>query len=165
MHWYLIHTKPRQEKVALENLERQGYVCYLPLLPAEKIRQGSVDIIEEPLFPRYLFIRLDQTGTAKSWNPIRSTKGVSRLVSFGNEPAKIDDGLVELLQKQEYTTRRAPRPLFHPGERVSLAAGAFTGLEGIYQLANGESRAMILIELLSKPVPLGVSRALLRKTS
>ena len=39
MHWYLIHTKPRQELRALENLERQGYECYLPLLPTEKIQE------------------------------------------------------------------------------------------------------------------------------
>ncbi len=34
--WYLIHTKPRQEHIALTNLERQGYTCYLPLLRVEK---------------------------------------------------------------------------------------------------------------------------------
>ncbi|MDR0735595.1 MAG: hypothetical protein LBF51_01965, partial [Zoogloeaceae bacterium] len=31
MHWHLIHTKIRLERRALENLERQGYECYLPL--------------------------------------------------------------------------------------------------------------------------------------
>ena len=40
MHWYLIYTKPRQEKVALQNLEQQGYQCYLPLLPKEKLRHA-----------------------------------------------------------------------------------------------------------------------------
>lgn len=74
MHWYLIHTKPRQEKCALENLERQGYACYLPMLPTEKLRQRILTIGEEPLFPRYLFIQLDSGALAKSWSPIRSTK-------------------------------------------------------------------------------------------
>ena len=44
MHWYLVHTKPRQEGLALENLERQGYECYLPTLPSEKLRQGVVTV-------------------------------------------------------------------------------------------------------------------------
>jgi hypothetical protein len=26
MHWYLVHTKPRRERCALENLQRQGYL-------------------------------------------------------------------------------------------------------------------------------------------
>ena len=60
MHWYLVHTKPRQEKCALENLQRQGFHCYLPTLPSEKIRQGVLMVADEPLFPRYLFIRLGQ---------------------------------------------------------------------------------------------------------
>ena len=42
MQWYLIHTKPRQEVCALENLQRQGYECYLPQLVLEKLRNGVV---------------------------------------------------------------------------------------------------------------------------
>ncbi len=57
MHWYLVHTKPRQEWCALQNLERQGFECYLPTLPAEKLRQGGLAVEGEPLFSRYLFIR------------------------------------------------------------------------------------------------------------
>ncbi len=84
MHWYLVHTKPRQEACALQNLERQGYDCYLPLLASEKLIKGAVTKLAEPLFPRYLFIRLDTGDSAKSWSPIRSTRGVSKLVGFGN---------------------------------------------------------------------------------
>ncbi len=29
-NWYLVHTKPRQEQVALENLQNQAYPCFLP---------------------------------------------------------------------------------------------------------------------------------------
>ncbi|MCG9029715.1 hypothetical protein LH433_10220 [Laribacter hongkongensis] len=58
MHWCLVHAKPRQETCALENLQRQGFQCYLPTLPSEKLRQGVLAVADEPLFPRYLFIRL-----------------------------------------------------------------------------------------------------------
>lgn len=108
MHWYLVHTKPRQEKCAQESLERQGYQCYLPTLPAEKLRQSILAITHEPLFPRYLFIRLGQGDSAKSWAPTRSTKGVSRLVSFGVEPAKVDDGLIELVRTHEASVQSEP---------------------------------------------------------
>ncbi len=163
MSWYLIFTKPRQEKCALLNLEQQGYECYLPILPSERLRQRTLAIIEEPLFPRYLFILLDKGRTAKSWSPIRSTKGVSRLVSFGTEPAKVDDQLVEMLRVQENAGRDQPQRLFARGERVLLTDGAFQGIEGVYQMADGESRAMVLIEFLSKPVRMSVAPAFLRK--
>jgi len=163
MHWYLVHTKPRQEKCALGNLQRQGYVTYLPMLSAERLRQGVLTVIDEPLFPRYLFIRLDTGLSAKGWGPIRFTKGVSRLVSFGNEPAKIDDRLVHLLHSQENTRQTEPQRLFTKGERAMIVDGAFAGLEAIYQMADGEGRVMVLVELISKPVQLHVAPASLRK--
>lgn len=165
MHWYLVHTKPRQEKHALQNLQQQGYECYLPLLTQEKLRAGNVAVVDEPLFPRYLFIRLGLGNSHKSWSPIRSTKGVSRLVTFGPEPTKVDERLLSLLHSREAANRAAPPPLFTPGERVYLNCGAFAGIEGIYHMADGEQRAMVLIELLSRPVTLTTRTANLRKVS
>jgi transcriptional antiterminator RfaH len=165
VHWYLVHTKPRQEKCALENLERQSYQCYLPTLPSEKLRQGLLTVSDEPLFPRYLFIRLGQGDSAKSWAPIRSTKGVSRLVSFGVKPAKVDDVLIELLRLHEASVQAEPERLFNPGERVRLTEVPFAGIEGVYQMADGECRAMVLIEILSKPVTMRVAPGSLRKAS
>jgi len=46
----LIHTQPRQEHIALANLERQGYVCDLPLLRVEKIRRRKAEVVSEPMF-------------------------------------------------------------------------------------------------------------------
>lgn len=165
MHWYLVHTKPRQEDCALQNLQRQGYQCYLPMLSVESIRQGSLAVANEPLFPRYLFIRLGVGDSAKSWAPIRSTKGVNRLVCFGSEPARIDDNLIAFLQAQEISLQNKPEPLFKPGERVRITEGAFIGIEGIYQMIEGERRVMVLIELLSKPVMMRVLPDDMRKAN
>jgi len=163
MHWYLIHTKPRHEKCALQNLEQQGYQCYLPTIPTERLRQGALTLADEPLFPRYLFIRLDRGETAKSWSPIRSTRGVNRMVSFGREPARVDDALIDALKVREATLQDQPERLFKPGERVRLGDGPFAGIEGIYQMTEGERRAMVLIELISTPVALHVAPSSLRK--
>ncbi len=165
MHWYLIYTKPRQEKSALQNLEQQGYQCYLPLLPKEKLRQGALALTDEPLFPRYLFINLAQDFMAKSWSPIRSTKGVSRLVRFGVEPARIDDALVDLLRDHEASVLAEPERLFNPGERVQPTEGPFAGIEGIYQMADGDRRVMVLIELMSQKVVVPVMAGNLRKVA
>lgn len=108
MCWYLLFTKPRQEKIALENIERQGYQCYLPILLSELLLHGLLTFSDEPLFPRYLFIRLGQGSSAKSWGQIRSTCGVSWLVSFGRESAQVDDRLIDLLREQETLMQREP---------------------------------------------------------
>ncbi len=163
MNWYLVHTKPRQEKVALENLERQGYQCYLPIFHSEKLRHGLLTVFSEPLFPRYLFIRLGGGDSVKSWGPVRSTKGVSRLVSFGMDPAKVNDGLIEQLRAREVLAQGEPERLFKSGERVYLAEAPFAGIEGIYQMTDSERRVMVLIQILSKAVEVWLSPASLRK--
>jgi len=100
---------------------------------------------------------------AKSWSPIRSTKGVSRLVRFGAEPARIDDALVDLLRANEASVLTEPERLFKPGERVQLTQGPFAGIEGIYQMADGDRRVMVLIELMCKPVTMSLVPTSLRK--
>ena len=51
--WYLVKTKPRQEKIAISNLENQNYHVYCPWA---KINNKIV-----VLFPGYIFIQLDES--------------------------------------------------------------------------------------------------------
>ena len=164
MNWYLIHTTPRQERCALDNLQWQGYECYFPTMPVEKPRLGKLGVVHQALFPRYLFIRLGQGPAAQSWAPIRSTKGVSRLVTFGSTPAKVDDALIAaLLRNQEALVQAEPDRFFKPGERVRITASPFTYIEGIYQMTDADQRAMVLIELMSKPVKIHLAPSELQK--
>ena len=163
MDWYVVHTKPRQEQRAILNLERQGYQCYLPLFPVEKIRQKRLVVIDEPLFPRYLFIRLDSNLTGKSWAPIRSTLGVSRLVAFGQHPIKVDPSLINALMRHDECFRAEPNRLFNEGEPVVIMDGPFAGIQAIYQMPDGVSRALVLIEILSNPTTMRIEVSSLRK--
>lgn len=159
--WYLVHTKPRQEDVALTNLQRQGYECYLPQMRIERIRRRKAEIATEPMFPRYLFIRLDSSDQGKSWSPIRSTLGVSQLVHFGARAAKVDDALVELLRQREQAMPLDA--MFHSGDAVIITDGPFAGIEAIYQTADADRRAFILLDILSKPVSMQIDTGRLRK--
>lgn len=159
--WYLVHTKPRQEDVALANLQRQGYECYLPQMRIERIRRRKAEIATEPMFPRYLFIQLDSSDQGKSWSPIRSTLGVSQLVHFGARAAKVDDALVELLHQREQAMPMDA--MFHSGDSVVITDGPFAGIEAIYQTADAGRRAFILLEILSKPVSMQIDAGRLRK--
>jgi transcriptional antiterminator RfaH len=161
-NWYLIHTKIRQERVALENLERQGFECFLPLIRAEKLRRGILQILQEALFPRYLFIRLSTELESQSWAPIRSTLGVSRLVTFGQTPARIDEDLLAAIRFQNEESEVVIRH-FEPGEQVVVTDGPFVGVEAIYQIADGEGRVILLLNILSKQVKMKVAPTSVRK--
>ena len=163
-HWYLIHTKIRQERCALQNLERQGFECFLPEMHAEKLRRGALIAVPEPLFPRYLFIRLGTGLEGQSWAPIRSTTGVSRLVAFGTTPGKVGDELVEALRSQPGGPDNLRRH-FEPGQAVVITQGPFAGLEAVYHMSDGESRVMVLLNILSKNVKLAIAPKSIRKTN
>ncbi len=161
-NWFLIHTKIRQEQIALDNLQRQGFECFLPLVRAEKLRRGALKVVQEPLFPRYLFTRLGTERESQSWGPIRSTLGVSRLVTFGQTPASIEAELVaEIRDRTERTDVQLRH--FQPGEQVTVTEGPFLGMEAVYQMTDGEGRVMVLLNILSKQVKLTVAPTSVRK--
>ena len=159
--WYAVHSHPRKEAVALENLQRQGYEAYLPLISVQKVRRNKAQMVQEPMFPRYLFVRLDSSAQGRSWAPIRSTLGVTRLVQFGDRPARVATELIDWLRDRERDFDALL--LFAPGEKVVVAQGPFKGLEALYEGTDGERRAMILLEILSKPVKLVIDAASLQR--
>jgi transcription elongation factor/antiterminator RfaH len=163
--WYVVHTKPRQEDVALENLERQGYSCYLPRLRVKKPVARKLALIDEPMFPRYLFIGVNDLFVSKGSSPIRSTRGVSGLVRFGSDPAQIRFELLNAIFMREQVQHQKPEQPFKPGDHVTFAHGPLAGIESIYEAANGEERSMVLLRLLNRPVKLQVDTAQLRKTA
>jgi transcriptional antiterminator RfaH len=114
------------------------------------------------MFPRYLVVRLDCSGSGQSWSPIRSTLGVNQLVRFGGQPAKVDAQLIELIRTREQGAQ--VQPLFKSGEKVTVADGPFAGIEAIFQTNDAESRSMILLNILSKPVSMRIDTASLRRT-
>lgn len=144
VHWYLIQSKPRQVERAEDNLRNQGYGVYLPRCGVERLQRGRRVICREPLFPNYLFIRLDRW--SDNWHPIRSTRGVSRLVTFADRPAVVEDDLIDAIR--ERLSEQDARPLLTPGTRVRIVDGCFRGFEAIFQTYDGNERAVLLIEFL-----------------
>ena len=155
--WYVVHTKPRQEARALENLQNQGFECFLPMIQVEKIRSQRVVVLSEPMFSRYLFIRLDDAH--QNWSPIRSTLGVSKLVSFGHAPAKVPLALIDFLKN---APQKDVERMFTPGDEVRVVSGALQGTSGIYQAHTGEERAFVLIDLLGQQQKLKIEIDALR---
>ena len=141
----------------------QGYVCYLPLIAIEKIRRGKIVRAVEALFPRYLFIQLDTAHSSQSWAPIRSTLGVSQLVTFGGQPAKVDHEIINTVRMGDAHRSNSVQPVFTEGDQVQILTGAFAGISGAYQMPDGEGRVILLIEILSKSVKLSVPAAGIKK--
>ena len=151
MQWYVVQTKARCEEKALENLERQGYTSYCPQVTVRKLRRKRWQQVTEPLFPRYLFVRLSE-GT-DDFAPIRSTLGVIGLVRFGGIPATMPDSAIQFIAAQEqqlHEPEAKPGLDWKPGTHLEILEGPMAGLKGVFQKAQGEERVIILLELLGK---------------
>ncbi len=83
------------------------------------------------------------------------------MVHFGARAAKVDDALVELLRQREQAMPLDA--MFHSGDSVIITDGPFAGIEAIYQTADADRRAFILLEILSKPVSMRIEAGRLRK--
>ncbi|MCX2977406.1 transcription/translation regulatory transformer protein RfaH [Candidatus Marimicrobium litorale] len=165
MQWFVVQAKPRQESTAKEQLQRQGYAAYLPMIAVRKRRRVAWTTSVEPLFPRYLFIHADVN--QQSLAPVRSTLGVSGLVRFGNVLRPVPDAVVHYLQELEAVQGAEPGEEswpFRAGDKVVVLEGAFAGLTAVFEGGQPEARALILIELLGRKntveVPINALNAL-----
>jgi len=145
LSWHLVHTKPRGETRALQNLERQGFEVFLPMITLQKVRRGKLTSVTEPMFSRYLFIRT--TSIMQDLSLVRSTLGVIQLVRFGNVTAKVPNDWVESMHLQPAVQEK----LFNAGDKILIGNGVLKGLDAVFIQPDGETRAMVLINLLSKP--------------
>lgn len=155
--WYVVHTKVRQEQTACENLARQGYAVYLPRIKILKRSRGRQRAQLEPLFPRYVF--LQPGSAAHSIAPVRSTFGVAALVRFGLEPAVMRpqtlNGIREFEARQNAASDEDISP-FQRGERVRVAEGPLTGMEGLISEVS-QQRVVVLMQLLGQDTRVNLS--------
>ncbi|HEB04764.1 hypothetical protein LCGC14_0323850 [marine sediment metagenome] len=157
--WYLIQCKPRQEVRAEVNLRNQDYTCYLPLHQVERQRHGKAVSLSEPLFPGYLFIKLCEF--TESWHPIRSTRGVLRLVTFANQAVPLSDQLLNNIRGR-VEQHSLGKPIFASGDGVALTTGPLRDLDAIFSSLDGEERAIILISLMHRQQQMSVPLKALR---
>nr|WP_256489339.1 transcription/translation regulatory transformer protein RfaH [Pleionea sp. CnH1-48] len=149
-HWYLATCKPKQESRALENLLNQEIEAFLPEVEVEKVVKGKIRVVVEPLFPGYVFIRLEEDNPL--WGKIRSTRGLKDFVRFGGQPASIPVKVIEQLRQTStlYSSRQRISQVPQKGQAVLLIGGAFSGLQAAFEISDGDSRAYVLLEVLGK---------------
>ena len=146
--WYLVQARPRQAALAVEHLERQGYCVFHPRLRVEQLRRGRPVVVEQALFPDYLFIRL-QAGV-DNFGPVRSTRGVAQLVGFGTVPVPFDANLIETLRRH----LAAPADGAPDGEGAVATEGTPApdpGVAALLGLAEPWERIRALMGLVSQP--------------
>lgn len=149
--WLLLHSKPRAELLARTHLQRQGFEVFLPRIERNLPGPHGMRQYIEALFPRYLFLR---GGSSAAWSAIRSTRGVSSLVRFGEQLAQVPVSVMRTLlacHDRRLDLVRPPAALLRPGQRVRVNDGPLAGLSGVFEAACGAQRVSVLLQMVGAP--------------
>lgn len=153
IYWAVVHTQARAENRAMHHLILQGYDVYLPKYLKRRKHARRVEAGAAPFFPRYLFVAIDDEATA--WRAIRSTVGVSGLVCFDDQPARVPPEIVDRLRARENERGFivvGSQKTFACGDRVRVIDGPFMDLDGLFAGQADDQRVIILLNLLGRQV-------------
>jgi transcription elongation factor/antiterminator RfaH len=148
--WYAIYTHPKKENRAEENLQAWNVETFFPRIRDCRFNEFTSEpsYFIKPLFPRYLFARFALNNML---HKIRFTRGVHSVVCVGNDPAPVNDSVINIIAAQIDATGFVKIGAdLEPGAKVVIQAGPFRGLTGIFEReASPDDRIRILLDCVS----------------
>ncbi len=158
--WYAVHVQSKFERVASTLLHDKGYQEFLPLYRAKRRWSDRMKEMELPLFPGYLFCRID---VGQGVLPILTTPGVVRIVSAGKTPVAVEEREIESIQAVLRSGLAAlPWPGLAAGSRILVEHGPLTGVEGTVIDLNKKARLIVSVSLLQRSLAVEVEREWIR---
>lgn len=154
--WYGVRTRSNCEKVAATALESKTYETYMPTYRARRQWSDRTVEIDRPLFPGYVFCRLDPS---ERLLPVLTSPGVVSLIGFGNEPVPIPETEIEAVKRMlEVGQGAEPYPFVREGQRIRITRGSLRGLEGILLKKRSQWRMVISVTLLQRSISIEIDR-------
>jgi transcription elongation factor/antiterminator RfaH len=149
VRWYAIQTKGNKEKDVAKRLTDLKLEIFLPWLRDRRRIGSKYQWVLVPLFPGYLFCRLDIVVSGKA---ARYSPGVKDFLKFGNEITEISDDIIVALQERCPHGVAAIDPVsLTAGDGVRINEGPFAGLEAIFEKKmKGSERVAVLLEILGR---------------
>ena len=147
MHWYVVSTKPHQEKQAELHIKQCGIECFLPLLKESKIIRRTRKTVIEPLFPGYLFARFE---LERHYRAVSYATGVRKIVEFGSGPVELDATMIDAIKERlndGYVTPHSER--LKIGQIVHIKGGPLAGFEAVFvREMTDRNRVLLLLNTL-----------------
>src|SRR5689334_19094559 len=151
--WLALRVKSRCEKTVATMAQSKGVETFLPTYTCHRHWSDRDKWLEYPLFPGYVFCRLDPRRRLG----ILTIPGAAHFVGIGKMPVPIDDAEMDALQAGMQSGLPAePWPFLEVGERVRLEKGPLAGLEGFFVGAARKHRIIVSITLLRRSVAISI---------
>lgn len=149
-HWYAVYTNPKQEDRAAYNLNAWGVETFAPKIRSRRYNEFTGRPVDtpKPLFPRYIFARFTLT---ESLHKICFTRGIRSVVSFGGEPTRVDDAIIQAIRMRTGSDGliRMDDELKY-GDEVVIKSGPFKSLVGVFERELSDSdRVSLLLKMIN----------------
>jgi transcription antitermination factor NusG len=154
--WFAVQTKPRHEKKAAAELQEKGIRAFLPLCSEKRQWSDRQCVVELPLFPRYVFVRIAQGLNNRV--PVLRTNGITSFVGMRGMGIAIPDEQVERIQTVlSQGIPVSPHLFVNVGKRIRIRGGALDGLQGILTAVNGDRTLVVSVELIQRSLAIRIA--------
>lgn len=153
--WYLLYTKPRHEKKVYARLLERNINTFLPLTKRLRSWHDRKKYIDEPLFPSYVFIYLNDM---QNFYEGIDAEGALYYVKMGNSMARVNESVVNNIR---IVTDKAPDievsgSRFQSGRKLVISQGALTGLSCEIVNCDKKERILVRVDLLQRNILLSL---------
>jgi transcription antitermination factor NusG len=141
--WFAVYTNSRHEKRVDQHLSMRQIEHYLPLYRAQRKWSNGLKVtLELPLFPGYIFVRIQRT------ERVRVLEVPAVVGGTGGEPAPLPEADIEALRFGLPLRHVEPHPLLKVGQRARIRSGAFAGMEGVVVRKKNSFRVVLTMDTI-----------------
>jgi transcription antitermination factor NusG len=142
--WYLIYTKPRHEKKVQNQLFEKKISSFLPTRKILREWSDRKKLVEEPLFPSYIFVYLNDMS---DYFAGKEADGSLYYVRSGGVVARVNDDIISSIQLLSNKAKdlEVSTDRFESGTRLLISKGPLTGL--ICEVVGCGTRQKLLVRV------------------
>ena len=146
--WFVLQTKPRKEKIVLQQIEQKKIEVYSPFIEKIRIWSDRKKKIQVPLFSGYVFIHGDESERIKA---ITDTIGAMKYIYFQKRPAVVNDREIEIIKQALLSPEKISieEKMIKKGDLIIVSHGLFKGMKGYVNEFRGKYKLTVNLEELS----------------
>ena len=149
--WWVVWTKPRQEKAFAKRLLANKIPYYLPLVTKEHLIRGKRVPSQIPLFRGYVFLCSNEEEYLFA---LKTNRTVAMLRVDDQQQLYHDLSRLEQLIVSGHPMTLEKR--LQAGQKIRVRRGPFSGFEGTIITRRGVSRLLIAVNFLQQGVSIAV---------
>jgi transcription antitermination factor NusG len=151
--WFALQVRTTRELSVANLLRGRGYTPFLPLYRCRKRWSDRIKVVDAPLFPGYVFCRLN----IQHRLPVLMIPAVTQIVGYSRVPARVDEAEINAIQTVVASGfPNQPWPFLQVGDWVRIERGPLCGVEGILLSIRGSHRLVLSVSLLQRSVALEI---------